>query len=485
MSKNNEKMKKENKAGKPKKSSTLAAKGGIYAFIVSVIVLAILVIVNVLTAVLPATWTSIDISSSQLYSITSNTKVVVNALEDDITIYWIVQADEEDSVIENLLEKYDSLSDHITVVKKNPDVYPTFAEQYTDEDVSNNSLVVECGDTYRYIAYDDIYTTEINYTTYSYEYYFDGESLITSAIDYVTSDDLPQVYMLEGHGEGELSDLLTEQIGKENMELTSFSILTEGEIPEDADCVLIYAPSTDISDEEAEILIEYAENGGKLLVIAGPSSDDDLDVLYSVLENYGVTAAEGVVVESDSSYYAFQSPVTLLPTIQSSDITDPLIEESYYIIMPMSTGLTISDDAENVTELLSTSDTAFSKIDGYSMTTYEQEEDDIEGPFSLAVSITTDGEGEIIWFASSYFLSDTYNSYSSGANLDVAMNALSELVGDTESVSIRSKSISYSYLTISESTSSALELIMIGLIPAVFLVVGIVVLVRRRVKKYD
>lgn len=471
--------------GRQKKKGTLAAKGGLYSVIVSVIVLAILILVNVLANVLPATITSLDISSSQYYSITSNTKVIVNALEDDITIYWIVQSGEEDSVIENLLEKYDSLSDHISVVKKNPDVYPTFAEQYTDEDVANNSLVVECDDVYRYIAYDDIYLTEINYTTYSYEYYFDGESCITSAIDYVTSDDLPQVYMLEGHGEGELTDLLTEQIGKENMELTSFSILTEGEIPEEADCVLIYAPTSDISEDEAEILSEYVENGGKLLVIAGPSEDDDLDVLYSILEDYGVTTAEGIVVEGDSSYYAFNSPVTLLPTIQSSDITDPLIDESYYIIMPIACGLIIDDDADSVTELLTSSDASFSKIDGFSMSTYEQEDDDIEGPFALAVTVNTDSDGEIIWFASSYFLDDTYNSYSSGANLDVTMNALSELVGETESVSIRSKSISYSYLTISDSTASATKLIMIVLIPGAFLVAGVIVLVRRRVKKYD
>ncbi len=63
-------------------------------------------------------------------------------------------------MIENLLGKYESLSDHITVVKKNPDVYPTFAEQYTDETVKNNSLVVECGERSRFIAYDDIYLSE-------------------------------------------------------------------------------------------------------------------------------------------------------------------------------------------------------------------------------------------------------------------------------------------------------------------------------------
>ena len=123
----------------------IAFLGGSYSLALTGIVLAILVAVNVLAEALPAALTQFDISSTKLYSITSNTKAVVNALKKDVTIYWVVQSGEENQVIENLLSKYDSLSDHITVVKKNPDVYPTFAEQYTDEAVQNNSLIVECG----------------------------------------------------------------------------------------------------------------------------------------------------------------------------------------------------------------------------------------------------------------------------------------------------------------------------------------------------
>lgn len=135
----------------------LAFRGGSYSLLLTAIVLAVLVVANVFVSVLPASLTKFDISSAKLYSITSNTKVVVNALEQDVTIYWIVQSGQEDEVIENLLDKYDSLSEHIEVVKKNPDVFPTFAGQYTDEAVQNNSLVVECGERNRFIGYSDIY----------------------------------------------------------------------------------------------------------------------------------------------------------------------------------------------------------------------------------------------------------------------------------------------------------------------------------------
>lgn len=462
----------------------IAFKGGTYSLAISVIVLAILIVVNIMANVLPATLTKLDISSSKLYSITSNTKVVVNSLEKDVTIYWIVQSDMEDSVIEHLLAKYDSLSEHISVVKKNPDMYPTFAAQYTDGTTANNDLVVECGEKYRYISYSEMYLSEVDYTTYSEVYSFDGEGAITSAIDYVVSEELPQVYVLEGHGEAELSAEMAEQIEKENIELVQFSLLNADEISKEADCILINAPSSDISEEEKTMLADYVAGGGKLMVMAGPVEEGELPNLTGLLADYGVEAAEGIVVEGDRSYYAFQTPHIMLPEVQSHKITDPLIESNYYVIMPIAQGLTVGSTGKGtVTELLSTSASAFSKIAGYGLATYEKEEGDVDGPFALAVAIEAESGGQMIWIASSNLLDMMYNAYSSGANLDFCMNALSSLIGEREAVAIRSKSLGYNYLTIDASTSSRLKTIMIGVLPITFVVIGIVVIVERRKRR--
>ena len=234
-----------------KNINQLAMKGGAYSLALTAIVLAILVVANIFVSAMPTTLTKFDISASKLYSITSNTKVVVNNLQQDVTIYWVVQADAEDAIIENLLGKYDGLSSHIEVVKKNPDVFPTFAQQYTDAEVPNNSLIVESGDRYRNISYDALYETELDYYSYTYVTSgFDGEGAITSAIDYVVTEDLPQLYVLEGHGEADLPTTFADSIEKENIEVTSISLLTVDTIPEEADAVMIYAPQSDISEAE-------------------------------------------------------------------------------------------------------------------------------------------------------------------------------------------------------------------------------------------
>lgn len=477
-------MKKEQKTGP---NRLLALHGGSYSLAITAIVLAILIVVNMLVSALPKTMTKFDISSTKLYSITSNTKVVVNGLDEDVTIYWIVQSDQEDDVLENLLEKYESLSDHIKVVKKNPDVFPTFTAQYTDESVPNNSLIVECGDRNRYISFYDIYITDANMTTYSYDQSFDGEGAITSAIDYVVNEDQPKLYLLEGHGEADLPGEFTEQLEKENVELNKVSLLNSEAIPEEADCLFIYAPATDISVEEKEMLKEYAENGGKLLVLAGPTEDGKLENLYSLLEEYGISSDNGIVVENERQYYAFQAPYVLLPQMTNSSVTAPLIQENYYTIVPIAQGMVVEEDSSGtadytVTELLTTSDTSFQKTAGYGLTSYEKEEGDTDGPFSVALSIDCRNEGQIIWISSSHFVDDLYNAYSSGANLEFTMNALSEMIGENEAVAIRSKSLNYSYLTISESVASALKIVMIGVIPLGYLLIGILVVIKRRMR---
>ena len=149
--------------------------------------------------------------------------------------------------------------------------------------------------------------------------------------------------------------------------------------------------------------------------------------------------------------------------------------------MPIALGLTVEDPYSGaVTELLTTSDTSFSKTAGYAMETYDYEDGDIEGPFATGVSVRP-GDGEMVWFTSSYFLEDAYNASSSGANGDLVMNALADMIGESEAMAIRSKSLNYDYLTISGSTASLLKVLMIGVFPLAYLGIGVgVVLTRRR-----
>ena len=473
---------------KKKSGSKIATKGGVYSLIITVIVLAILIVVNVLFKKIPSNATRYDMSASKLYSVTSNTKAVVNTLKQNITIYWIVQAEKEDTIIENLLNRYDDLSELITVQKINPDVYPTFMANYTDEQVSNNSIVVESGSRFRYIPYEDIYITKVTNSYYgTTEQSFDGEGAVTSAIDFVVTDDLPVLYILQGHGEKAIEGEFLDALKKGNIETRTFSLLNLTAVPKEADAVLIYGPESDITESELEVLRDYIYEDGKLLVFSGPTeSGTVLENLNALLGDYGVTVEPGIVIEMDSMHYMatqYQAvPYYLMPFVDDTDITASLVKNNYYVIVPIAAALKLDPtvDKDDVTPLLHTSDAAFSKVAGFKMKTYNKEEGDIDGPFTLGLYIKDIHGGRIAWFASSGMLDSAPISYSAGANTDLAMTALNTLVGEREALAIPAKSMSVEQLTITDSAKTTLKILMLAVFPLVLFGAGIIVLLYRR-----
>ena len=309
--------------------TTRAVRVGGYSVAAAAIVIAIIVAANALVRALPAQWTQFDTTSSQLFSISDQTESVVGSLETPVTIHWIVQSGQEDATLETLLERYQALRENLTVEKVDPVVSPTFLEQYDVGSVYNNSLIVESEARYRYVDYYDIYEYDYTnyYTTGSVDMNFAGEGAITSAVSYVVNDDLPKVYTLTGHGEGSLSSDFQSAAEQDNMEFEELSLLSAETVPEDADCVLILAPQSDISDVELTALQAYLDGGGRLLLITDPPQEGaELTNLETLMASYGVHAVDGIVVEEDQANYAMGLPYTV--TREVSTVTDEEGEES-------------------------------------------------------------------------------------------------------------------------------------------------------------
>ena len=463
-------------------------KNGRYSSVMIVVFVAIIIVINMIAGNLPSKYTQLDISAEKLYTIGDETKAMLKDLDKDVTIYQIAQSGSEDETISNLLQRYADESDHITVELKDPVVNPKFVSEYTSDNLSSNSLIVVCGDRNKVINYNNIYESSLDYNTYSYQTTgFDGEGQITSAIAYVTSEDLPVLYTLEGHGEQELDSTVKEDIEKANMDIQSLNLISEGSVPEDAGCLLIDSPATDISEDEKNAIIEYLENGGKVMIFSDYTGED-MPNFDAVLENYGINRVDGLVFEGDSQHYAMQMPYYLLPTVNSTDITSDVASSGYYILMPYAQGIQKSEDVRdtvNIESLLTTSDSAYSKTD-VSSGTLEKEDGDVDGPFDLGVSITEsvgdDEETHIIYYSTSNLLQSQVNQMVSGGNEKLVMASLSALVNteETTTVSIPSKSLEVSYLTLSAYDASFWKICTIGLIPGAFLLVGFMIWLKRR-----
>ena len=233
--------------------------------------------------------------------------------------------------------------------------------------------------------------------------------------------------------------------------------------------------------------IDYLENGGKAMIFSDYTTED-LPNFDAVLENYGVQREAGIVFEGDNQHYAMQMPYYLVPTINSTDASSETVSGGYYVLVPYAQGIKKMDDVRDtvtINSILTTSDQAYSKTD-LNSDTLEKEDGDEAGPFDLGVSITEtlddDKETQIVYYSTSNLMESQVNQMVSGGNEKLIIESLKWMTDteDSATVSIPSKSLSVSYLTLTDYDAAFWKICTIGLIPGFFLVVGFAVWMKRR-----
>lgn len=474
--------------GKETSGSRSLRLGGMSLLII-LVTIAIVIAVNVAVSMLPSEWIHLDLSDSNVLSISETTRTVVGNLTEDVTLYYIVQPGNEDLDTQELLNRYKDMSNHIKIVTKDPLLYPGFAAQYTTETLGENSIIVESAQRFSIITQADIYVSNYTYDQVNYTYSsnteFDGENALTSAIDFVVSDTLPKVYMLSGHGETVLPSTLVSAIERQNIQLDTLDLLSHGAIPEDANCLLIAAPTQDITDAELNTILHYLNQGGRLMLITGYGADE-FPNLMKLPEYINAILCPGIVLEESADYSLSGYQYYLLPELREHEITDPLIAGGIRTILPMTQGIRLTGSAEdgfNISPLLVTSETAYSKINGIASTTLEREKEDIAGPFILGLAASKEldnGTMQMIWIPSNMILDEETNSLVADGNFSLLVNSLGWMCEHKNAITIHGKNLMAQYLAVPAGSASRWSILFIGIIPAALLLAAGIIWYRRK-----
>lgn len=458
-------------------------RSGAYTTVLSVIVIVMVLVVNLLISKMNIQF---DFSSQSMYTLTKDTKDLVKNLSDDITIYYMVQQGDEQAEFEKIAKLYDSLSNKITLESKDPVQYPQFASQYVEDEITTNSFIVvnKTNNRAKYIGGSDMLIQELDYNTYQYNTTgIDVEGKLTSAIQYVTTEDLPIMYVTEGHGEAATSEAFSSSVDKMNIEIQTLSTVTQSTIPEDCEILYINTPKKDFSDDETTMIKDYLSKGGKAIIVLDYNAPDLLNFV-SILDYYGINVAKGMVLEGDTNYFASGYANYLLPSIESHDITSKAESNGVPVFLPLASGITISDTKRSsltVEPLLTTSDSAFSKVD-INSTSSTKEDGDIDGPFYLGL-VATDNynnvTSNIVVFSSEFTFADETSTYGNGPLLT---GTVGYLAGDMETLSIPSKSLGANYITTTQLQAVMWLIVTTLAIPAAILITGGVICFRRRRK---
>ncbi len=469
--------------------SVKALKTGAYSIGMIAAAVAVTIVLNMVVEQLPGSWTSLDLTGNKLYSLTDQTKEYLKGVNEDVTIYVLVNEDSEDTVLGQTLDRYEELSEHIKVQYVDPIQNPRFHTQYTSGSVSTNSLIVVSEKRSKVINANDIYVTSYDFDGYNYNSSvtgYDGEGQITSALDYVLSDNVPMVYITEGHGEQALSTSFKNSLSKENVEYDTINLMDYETVPDTAACLVINGPAGDLSEDDKDKVIAYLNRGGKVILNVGyrEVATPNLDAVLAYMD---LSIADGLVVEEDPSNY-YQIPFYLLPTITANSYTSGIYGK-YYVFAPYSQGIVVPEEQEYDTirysQFLRTSSNAYSMRNFESATEYGRQEGDAEGPFALgveAVKTLDDGEAVMVVYSSPQMFTDDISLMVSGANQMLFTNTISHFVDHETTVSIPAKDYEVSTLMITQKSALTLGLITMIFLPVSSLVIGFVVWFRRRRK---
>ena len=478
----------------------------------ALLLLVALVVMNLGISLIPQSYTQIDTTYNQLFTLSSTTESLIATVNEKITLYFICEDGVKDDTIGPYLDLYAAENPQISVKVIDPVKNPLFLADYSasPENVSNYSVIVSSGRRSLLIDYYDLYfvyneylgnmtlqeyTTYANDPSYSYilqlystVYYFNGESKISNALSYVTATEIPKAYILTGHGELKIGDGFIAELHANAYEtVDSFSLFSAGKIPEDCALLVINAPERDLSDAESEQIEAYMKTGGNLLLVTRTGlkykdtgkTDCDLPNLMHLLSLYGLSGEDGVVVEGNADYRYSNYYNIMLPEI---DRTHPITTgfQNTYMIFYGAHAITIDENSigAKVTSLFTTSSASYTNSGTESNSS--RDETSVDGPFSLGVIAEGGSYGRLCWFSSENTLNDTANLAVSGGNYTYLISAVNHMLDREDMISVPSISLEEPLLVLTNSQVTIFATIFCAIIPGAILVFGLVYWQKRR-----
>ena len=259
------------------------AREGVMATSGVALALGILVAANYILSRQNVRW---DLTAAQQYSLSDQTRRVLEELDAPISVL-VFAREAEFPGFRDRLDEYAYVSSQVNVEYIDVDRSPVRARQY--EVQAYGTIVFE-------------YEGRIERTTSN------SEQELTNALIKAVEGEERTVYFVQGHGErdpeGDDRDgyrAVRDALGRDNFRVESVVLAQTGEVPADATVMVVAGPSTDLLPAEADLLRDYLEGGGKLLLMLDPPDTEDdppQPNLTALAGEWGIELGTDVVVDA-------------------------------------------------------------------------------------------------------------------------------------------------------------------------------------------
>ncbi|MEH2010915.1 GldG family protein [Nostoc sp.] len=274
-----------------------STQAGTNALVATLAVLAILGLINFLGT---RYHLRADLTETQLFTLAPQSRELVRVLPQPVKV-WVFDINQNPQDRE-LLENYQRQSSKFKYEYIDPQARPGLAEKFGVKDYGE--VYLESGDKRQLVQ-----TVNENERL--------SEVRLTSRLQQLTNSTTAKVYLLQGHGERQLSpgkgaiSQAIQGLGDKNFTTSPLNLGETSKVPQDAAVVIVAGPKRGLFEGEVKALQEYLNRGGNLLLMIDPNTDPKVD---SLLQEWGVRLDNRLAVDVSGESVVGLGPATPLVT---------------------------------------------------------------------------------------------------------------------------------------------------------------------------
>ncbi|HSD10435.1 MAG TPA: DUF4350 domain-containing protein [Candidatus Binatia bacterium] len=425
----------------------------------------------------------LDLTPGKFFTLSQHSLRILDGVNRDVKVLaFLGREDARNNYLRDLFWRIAERQPHIKTRFVDLNRNPALARTYRAD--AYGSVIVECGPRRKSFS---------NAT----------EEVLMAAILQVTRDYEKYVYVLSGHGEGDIADAdrkkgystLRNVLEQEFYHVKPLSLFGSQQIPSDAATIIVLGSRRDLMPEEASKLDHYLRTGGSMLVLLDPGASPSM---AAFLRGYRVDLPAEIIGESDNQLSAGE-PITsrIAEKSPASSVTSTSDDPLFSLFGPIDV---LPGDNEDIDPLplLSTSGNSWAiPLRGREFPEnleFDAKRGDRHGPFVVGVSLAVrirgaepakedqavHKAGRLIVYSDADFANNQFIEML--GNRDLAVNSVNWLALEDTLIGVRPErqvgGKEQFYLTSRQNYT----LFMLGVIalPAVFVVLGGLVFVRRR-----
>lgn len=446
------------------------------------VVLGMLIAINYLSSRQNKRW---DLTASKAFSLSDQTKKVLQSLTAPVKILVFAQEPEFDRFRDRLKE-YEYISKQVSVEYIDADKKPGMVRQYGVQ-------------TYGTVVFD--YKGRIEKVT------GDSEQDLTNGLIKAVSGTQKKVYFLQGHGEKDTASSdrtgyssTAAALGRDNFTLDKLVLAQQGKVPEDASVLVVAGPTTDYFPGEIDALKKYLQDGGKVLFLIDPPdkvSNPPLSNLLALLHDWDFQLGNDVVVDVSGlgRLIGTDASVPLAANYPSHPITERFNVLTGYPLARSVTPIAGGVEGRNAQTFIETSRNSWAETNIEEMmksgqVELNEDKGDKKGPISIGAAVSMAApaptpppapladtpeapkpETRVIVVGDSDFAAN--NAIAIGGNSDMFLNIVNWLAQQENQIAIRPKAPDDRRITLTADQQRRIFWLVLLFVPGVILGTGV------------